>query len=34
MNRSILTGDRATHLKVATVGVAAVLLISVVRIFL
>jgi hypothetical protein len=34
MNRSILTGDHATHLRVATVGLAAVLLISVVGIFL
>jgi hypothetical protein len=34
MNRSIFTADCATHLRVATVGLAAVLLISVVGIFL
>jgi hypothetical protein len=34
MNRSIFTTDRAIHLKVATVGLAAVLLIAVVRIFI
>jgi hypothetical protein len=33
MNWSIFATDRATHLKVAVVGLAAVLLIAVVRVF-
>jgi hypothetical protein len=33
MHRSIFTADRATHLKVAVAGLAALLLIAVVRIF-